>query len=991
MGVESMQPVAVQNFTGQVLHEVEWAAGRDDPQVEPQPILLARLDLIGRELERMQAGEQQQAFLELKTQADSWMRSDIQRCLSLCQVMVTLAERVGESRLQAIALRARGNAYAIGLADAARGAADYDTASEIYAALGEEVNQAEAKIGKIFALMSLSQYEQAFAEGAWAQEVLERHAAWLPLARLTTNLALLQGRLGRDAKALALLDRAKEAYRRLGLQGEGYWPRVDINRSVVLRNLGRFDEAVQTAEAALAQYQRLGETISAARARQSLAVTYYVMGRFNESLKLFEAARSDFLTDGRTRNTLMLDLMISDCLLSLRRFPEVIEKCRAARAYLEGLGDLYGVGEAWRNEARAYAGMGQPEDALRALAEARRLFEAEGNPVAIADVDLLSAQLELSRGETQAALEKARACAEIYDQRGLPVWLARACAVACRACLALEDQAQAVEWLERLHELIARHNLPGLAYPSYKLDAEVAQVRGDLEGALAAYEQAMDALERLAGSLMIEYRAGFIENKTGLYENAVEICLELDNPQRGLQIAGRAKSRALLDLLAYRVNLGISARSIEDQPLVDELMSLHAERNQMLRRWEAGEGFGQRGEDQQILDNDEAAQRRLLAVEKRITEVWHQLLVRNAEYAREASLWQADNEPALPELEPGSLLIEYFSIRGQALAFVAGNDKVRAIRLPATEAELQRLLQLLWLNLRTTGRAGEKQAAVLSNNARGILGQLHRVLIAPLEVCLAGAQSLMIVPHSSLHYLPFHALFDGNHYLLEHYMVSYLPGASVLRFCRETRAGTGQPVVMGHSFHGRLPFAVEEARMVAGKYASEPLLEEKATLDGFRTLAPEASLLHLAAHGSYRADNPLFSGIALQDGWLTTLDIFNTRLQADLVTLSACQTGRSVVGGGDELLGLMRAFLAAGAASLVASYWAVDDRSTAEMMAAFYENLSGGKSRRDALRQAQLALLRSDHLPERYHHPYFWAPFFLVGNPDPLEKPRRSV
>ena len=140
----------------------------------------------------------------------------------------------------------------------------------------------------------------------------------------------------------------------------------------------------------------------------------------------------------------------------------------------------------------------------------------------------------------------------------------------------------------------------------------------------------------------------------------------------------------------------------------------------------------------------------------------------------------------------------------------------------------------------------------------------------------------------------------------------------------------------------------------------------------------------LAAHGSFRADNPLFSGLALADGWLTTLDIFNLRLHASLVTLSACETGRSVVAGGDELLGLMRAFLYAGATSLVLSQWVVDDRSTARLMERFYTHLANGQSKGAALRLAQLAFLGEGSsevvFPAAYSHPYFWAPFFLVGD-----------
>jgi CHAT domain-containing protein len=245
---------------------------------------------------------------------------------------------------------------------------------------------------------------------------------------------------------------------------------------------------------------------------------------------------------------------------------------------------------------------------------------------------------------------------------------------------------------------------------------------------------------------------------------------------------------------------------------------------------------------------------------------------------------------------------------------------------------------------------------------------------------------LAIVPHGLLHYLPFQALFDGREYLLERYQVSYLPGASFLRYVSEaaarghTVADVGACISLGNTNQGRLPYTVEEAADVAHILGGEALLEQRATLESLRTAAANSLVIHMATHGDFRPDNPLFSGLSLADGWLTTLDIFNLRIRASLVTLSACQTGRSVVGGGDELLGLMRSFLAAGAASLVTTLWAVEDRSTASLMHNFYSRLVAGKTKGAALRSAQLALMKD---PD-YSHPYFWAPFFLVGDPGKL-------
>ncbi len=238
-----------------------------------------------------------------------------------------------------------------------------------------------------------------------------------------------------------------------------------------------------------------------------------------------------------------------------------------------------------------------------------------------------------------------------------------------------------------------------------------------------------------------------------------------------------------------------------------------------------------------------------------------------------------------------------------------------------------------------------------------------------------------MVPHGPLHYLPFGALYDGQQYLVERAEAAFLPGASFLRYSAEAETASSGVAVFGHSAGGALPHAVQEARTIAGLLAGQAYVQDEATTERFREVAGNSRILHLATHGDFRPDNPLFSGLALADGWLTTLDIFSLRLRASLVTLSACQTGRSVVGGGDELLGLMRAFLYAGAASLVLSLWAVEDRSTARLMEAFYTVLAQGQTKPAALRQAQLHLLRGDgETAAGFAHPYYWAPFFLVGN-----------
>jgi CHAT domain-containing protein len=154
------------------------------------------------------------------------------------------------------------------------------------------------------------------------------------------------------------------------------------------------------------------------------------------------------------------------------------------------------------------------------------------------------------------------------------------------------------------------------------------------------------------------------------------------------------------------------------------------------------------------------------------------------------------------------------------------------------------------------------------------------------------------------------------------------------------------------------------------------LTGDQATRDNLMRAAPKARYLHLASHGYFRRDNPMFSFLKLADSNLNFYSLMDLKLKAEMVTLSACHTGVNKVFPGDELHGLMRGFMRAGAPSLVASLWATGDASTAELMKQMYSRISAGVSKRGALRAAQLAV------KDEYGHPYYWAPFILMGNPN---------
>jgi len=205
--------------------------------------------------------------------------------------------------------------------------------------------------------------------------------------------------------------------------------------------------------------------------------------------------------------------------------------------------------------------------------------------------------------------------------------------------------------------------------------------------------------------------------------------------------------------------------------------------------------------------------------------------------------------------------------------------------------------------------------------------------------------------------------------------VSYAPSASVYELCRRRAAPAtgGSALVLGVPDE-RAPFILDEVQAVAAILPGAELRVGADATSGFlREHGACSRIVHIATHGYFREDNPIFSGVRLGDSYVTLHDLCDLHLPVELITLSGCGTGLQVVSAGDELRGLVRGLLAAGARSVLATLWNVHDRSTALFMTSFYSHVESGRDMASAVRSA-MADVR-----ERYPHPYFWAPFVLVG------------
>ena len=322
------------------------------------------------------------------------------------------------------------------------------------------------------------------------------------------------------------------------------------------------------------------------------------------------------------------------------------------------------------------------------------------------------------------------------------------------------------------------------------------------------------------------------------------------------------------------------------------------------------------------------------------------------------------------QLAADETLVEYYGGDDAFYAFVVDRAQVRAVALdPKALAQVEPFRQ----SIQSQGKDTVERAAAL-----------YDALIRPLGLPQTGR--LIIVPHASLHYLPFAALHDGGHYLVDRFELRMAPSASVLaQLAAKKPPAAGGQLVFGNPDLGRsdydLPGAEEEARKIAGMRKARLVLRAEASREALEALAPDYPYIHLATHGTFDARAPRSSGLLLAnkpgaaaptDGILTVDDIYQLDLDADLVTLSACETALSSVQTGDDVVGLTRGFFFAGARSIVSSLWQVDDASTEQLMVEFYRDLPT-MSKAAALRRAQQAVRK------RFEHPFFWAAFQVAG------------
>ncbi len=555
-----------------------------------------------------------------------------------------------------------------------------------------------------------------------------------------------------------------------------------------------------------------------------------------------------------------------------------------------------------------------------------------------------------------------------------------------------------------------KHNLQEEVYKSHYLLGQLYALQDNLMGAAKHYSTAIAQIESILDDLVYDLSPSFLNASWAVYEDMIDLCLRQSQFERAFGYLEQAHSMALRQYLNKSSAFRLSKEDHEDgtSPYISQASNAMVLRIQKeLKDWQ--ETYRDYSVTLADIDTSvspaisrEVIQQELKRCEAKISELFERLYLHQtsmddtirSKKRVTRKMKSVDITQLRQQLLPDQLLLAYFLYQSKLVIFAITKERLITHESPVGIAQLEHLLPLLHAHLQLGGWPDPQQPP--QQVIRRLLNKLYDLLIAPVASLLPSpSSSLIIVPYGPLHKLPFHALYDGSHFLVENFQVSYLPASSVIaRFgnngkeqsvrSANTKVSARLPLVFGYSENGHLQRVLDEARTVASLLHGQCYLEDEATIARLIVEASGNPIIHLATHGQSRLDAPNFSYVRLADGQLNAIDAFSLDLKGcELVTLSGCETGLALSGGGDEQLGLGRAFLAAGADSLLMSLWQVEDNSTNELMRLFYNNLLKGESKAQALRDAQCSLLHQ--AGSIYTHPYFWAAFRLVGEVSPLK------
>ena len=862
---------------------------------------------------------------------------------------------------------------------------------------------------------------------------LRSEADPIGLANTLNNLGMAYAWIGDPTKALPYLEQAEALMRPTGeLAKEGS---VLGNICVVQRDLGQYRKALEACEQALKIKRDIDDGNGQATTLNNMANLVASMGDYQKALDFYNQALPIHRLAGDRHGEGVVLNNTAWAYANFGEYEKAITIYQQALERMRELGYTYGVAKILSNIGVNYADLKDYRKALEMHLQVLPLRpekdDREGRGTTFSNIALCYSKL----GDKQKALEHYTQALALHRSTGNQLTLAKTLK---NFGVFQRDSGQTEKALDYFNEALAITRTIGEPTWEATTLSELAKLEFDRGNHLEArklIEQAIAAIESLRVNLKShQLRTSFLASVRKYYEFDVEVLMQMHQQRPGegfaeaaLQISEKGRARSLLELLREaraEIKQGVDPSLIEREGYLRQKIAEKAEeQTRLLSKKHTEEQASALSKEIEALTTEyDQMQTRIRQASPRYAALIEPLPI--GVEAIQKQLLDAD-----------TLLLEFALGEQKSFVWAVTPDSVKSFELPGRaqiEQEAKRFYQLLTqrgLNVSDETLAERKQRLNhVESEYPAVAANLSRMLLAPLAAELK-QKRLVIVAEGVLQYVPFAALpspESSRPLIVDHEIVT-LPSASVLAVLREQFANrkpaskavavladpvfsatdarltgkTSAAEVSAVSFDAersaaesglgglmRLRFSRQEAdeiaRLAAGK-RNLKALDFSANRNVATDKLSDYRIVHFATHGLINNQHPDLSGIVLslvdeqgrpQNGFLRLYDIYNLKLNADLVVLSARQTALGKEVKGEGLVGLTRGFMYAGAPRVVASFWRIDDRATAEIMRRFYEAmLKDGLPPAAALRAAQVSMLND----KRWQSPHFWAAFTLQG------------
>ena len=909
----------------------------------------------------------------LKDEVDRNWSINLDRAFELASRIVTIGQVRKDIRQEALGIMAQGDIlkYQDHFEEAWE---RLDEAGKMFETSGDDVGWARTRIGRIVLGLKLNRLHDALTDVDRARQIFRENSEQEKSIRLDINTAYIHSQLGDQRQALSLNSSALKTAETLGDVGRRYVGLLHMNIGFAHEWLGDFQEALNHYEQASSLFHARNETRYIANIDLNIAYIAHARGQYRQALQLvygiLERGVDQFPLEAKAIKRDLIEFY-----LYLNRHSDARDLARQVIDDYREIHATYDVARVLLHLATAEAELGNFVAALTALDEAESIFRDIKAMTWVMITRLRRGQVALRQGNLATAREDALVTTTYFQEKGHKINYAASSLFTGQVAIASGGLDSATSEGNQALYIAQRYNIPTTRYGAHLLLGQVAEAKSTLLRAKRHYQAAVATIDRVQRGLTITLRSGFLEDKGDAWQKLIAIYLRLGQADYAFDALERSKSQVLFDYIANREQFRWARNNnSETEKLVLELNHLRAEHQSYYRL------VHNLPQDQEYLAaiNPEQVLSKIAVLERRMRNITEQLYLNSASGIERGTAQVASLQDVQRIIGANNLLIEFYNDGAHLWAFTLDEKTCKVQRLPMTVDSLSKLLFQLKANIDAALQFDPQSTSAykLTQLGQRILQRLYTQLLEPLGLGKSKWARLIIVPYGALHYLPFNLLYDGARYLIELHEIVILPTASLLTRLSPRRSKGS--LILSHSWNGRLPNTHKEAQIIHRLIGGTLLKEETASRKALQI--PPVQVLHIAAHGQHRLDQPDFSYIELADGQLYADDLLQQDMSYELVTLSACETGRVKVAADEELIGIGRGLLYAGAGALILSLWQVTDSSTVRLMEQMYGELDNGKTKAAAVRNAQRSLLAENE----GLHPAFWGAFQLIGDAQPL-------